>query len=68
MLAEIIGAVVIIFGIIGLLYKLEGQGRKAAQSDHTKQVLDDIHTATMARDQLRHDADAAKRVRERFTR
>lgn len=68
MLFELLGSAAIIFGLIALVYKLEGQGRKAEQNGQMQQVLDDIHTADMARDRLAADPAAAKRVRERFTR
>lgn len=68
MLYQMIGVAVIVFGVIALLYKLESQGRKAEQNDQMKQVLDDIHTADRARDHLRDDDAAARRVRERFMR
>ncbi len=68
MLYELIGGAGVLLGLIGLVYVLETQGRKNEQNDEMKQVLDDIHTAEMARDALDSDAAAAKRVRERFTR
>lgn len=68
MLYEILGGAVIVLGLVVLVFRLEGQGRQREQNDRMKQVLDDIHTATRARDRLDHDADAAKRVRDRFTR
>ncbi len=68
MVYEIAGSLAVIIGIIVLLYWLEGQGRKAEQNNHMKQVLDDIHRANMARDRLGRDPVAAKRVRKRFTR
>ena len=57
-----------IFAFVALIYKLEWQGRKAEQAEQMQQVLDDIHTADMARDRLNHDTADAERVRERFTR
>ena len=68
MVYEIIGGVAIVFGLVILVYNLQGQGRRSEQNDQMKQVLDDIHTANMVRDHLDHDAAAARRVRERFTR
>ena len=68
MVYEIAGSLAIIFGIIGLLYWLEGHGRKAEQNDHMKRVLDDVHRANRARDSLDRDPAAAKWVRKRFTR
>lgn len=61
-------AAVIVISLLLLVLKLEAQGRRAAQNDQMKRVLDDVHAANMARDSLRRDPAAAKRVRDRFTR
>ena len=68
MLYGIIACAAIMISLIALIYKLEGQGRKTEQNEQMKQVLDDIHTANMARDRLMRDPAGAERVRERFTR
>jgi len=68
MLAEILGAAAIIYGIIALIYMLEGAGARREQDNRLQQVLDDIHQADLARDALDRDPAAAKRVRDRFTR
>lgn len=59
---------IFLFALIALIYKFEKQGRKAERNEQMERVLDDIHTVALARDRLRHDADDAGRVRERFTR
>ena len=43
-------------------------GKKTEEADQMKQVLDDIHTANVARDRLRSSPDVAARVRALFTR
>ena len=68
MLYGIAGAAVSLLALIALVYKIEGQGRKAEQNEQMKGVLDDIEATAAARDRLRHDPDDVKRVRERFTR
>jgi hypothetical protein len=68
MLGEFIALSLAVFGVLAVLLFLERQGRRAEQNDQMRRVLDDIHAAKMARDSLRDDADAAKRVRDRFTR
>lgn len=65
---QIAGGAAVIFGLLALIYKLEGLGRKTEQNEEMKQVLDDIHTANRARRRLDADAGFARRVRERFTR
>ena len=67
-LAILFGAAAVVLGLIFLMYRLESQGRRAAQNDQMRQTLDDIHTAEMVRDHLRHDPMARQRVRDRFTR
>lgn len=61
-------AAVIVVSLLVLVFRLEAQGRRAAQNDQMKRVLDDIQAANMARDRLRGDPADAKRLRDRFTR
>jgi hypothetical protein len=68
MLYEVIGGVTLLLAILALFYTFEKQGRNNEQNDEMQQVLDDIHTANMARDALESDPDFARRVRDRFTR
>ncbi|MBI3441722.1 MAG: hypothetical protein HY052_08005 [Proteobacteria bacterium] len=68
MFGWIAGGAGLLVALIILIYKLEAVGRRHEQNDQMQQVLDDIHTADMARDRLDRDTDDARRVRERFTR
>ena len=57
-----------ILGLLILVWYLQRLGRKSAERDDMKQVLDDIHTAKLVQDRLRADPAFARRVRARFTR
>jgi hypothetical protein len=68
MLLYIAATALIVLGFLALALKSEKSGRAAEENRQMKQVLDDIQAAAMARDGIDHDPDAARRVRERFTR
>ncbi len=68
MLYGIVGGGIFLFFLVVLVLRFERQGAKMEQNDQMQEVLDDIHTVSLARDRLRHDSDDAERVRERFTR
>lgn len=56
-------------GILGaFLFSVYRLGSGAAMRDNDEKVLDDVHKANVARDDLRRDPDFTRRVRDRFTR
>lgn len=43
-------------------------GNDSAVRENQEEIIDDVHTAKLARDRLESDADYAARVRDKFTR
>lgn len=57
-------------GLLSLLPYLGAYiaGKRSQRASETEETLDDIRTAELARDRLRHDPEYRDRVRDRFTR
>jgi hypothetical protein len=68
MLFYVAGLALIVLCLVALVLKLEATGRKSEENEQMKQVLNDIHAATLARDRIDHDPAVARRMRDRFTR
>lgn len=65
-LAIAIGCLILLTAIIA--FGVFNQGKSVGEAKADKDTLDDLKKAKNARDKLLNDPDAAKRVRDRFTR
>jgi hypothetical protein len=65
--AVILGFAVAFLGLVAwVLRRQYSQGKDAQRADNQEEVLDDLEKAKRARDNLRADIAARKRLREKF--